>query len=268
MQERIARLKSSRAVDFYVNAFLVALVASWVGEPLSFLKNFQLGPGVATVYVIGMCLTTITMYGGLLLIPMTMCALLSRLDEIEVDVETVLHRDKRATYGSIETGEINVDLSEKCSQWTQAYSMIRHDAHTVSDKFGTIMIVGLFVFIVDTTSLIALVWEELGPDMAISDVIALLLGYSSNAVVLVLTYYSIAFLVTKCEHYIGPSLAILSSQNANVPQLLAVTNMFLHAPIRIHVGNFEVGPEHANAVALWFVGLFLVVFGLKMPGVE
>lgn len=41
VQERMARLKSSRAVDFYGNAFLIALVAGWVGEPLSFLKNFQ-----------------------------------------------------------------------------------------------------------------------------------------------------------------------------------------------------------------------------------
>ena len=100
------------------------------------------------------------------------------------------------------------------------------------------------------------------------DILAMLLAFTSNAIMIVGALYSTAFMVTQCAHHIGPNVAILAARFTDVPQLSIMSMMFLQAPIRLHVGNFEVSPEYANAIAMWFIGLFLVVFGIKIPGAE
>jgi len=50
------------------------------------------------------------------------------------------------------------------------------------------------------------------------------------------------------------------------PDLNVLAQTFAHMPIHVHIGNFDVTSEYANALKAWF-GLFLVVFGMKLPQV-
>jgi hypothetical protein len=69
-------------------------------------------------------------------------------------------------------------------------------------------------------------------------------------------------------------LAVLSlrtnnnDDNGNAHSSLAVlAQAFVQMPIRLQTGNFNVTSEYANALTAWLFGLFLVVFGMKLPQV-
>jgi len=79
---------------------------------------------------------------------------------------------------------------------------------------------------------------------------------------------NIAYLVTECKEHIGPKLSILACRRPTQRFYRCLAATFLDAPVRFHHGNFELSPEYANALTFWFVGLFLLVFGLKLPGAE
>ena len=161
------------------------------------------------------------------------------------------------------------DPDQRALEWTQRYRAIRKDVHEVSEHFGVPMMLGLFLLVCETTSMIGTLWEEVGLSFGARETTALLLCFSTNAIMVCSAFYSMAYLITECSHHIGPKLAVLAVRcHDQSPRYQVLASAFLHAPIKIHVGVFEVAPEYASAIGLWFFGLFLVVFGLKMPGAE
>eukprot|EP00522_Entomoneis_paludosa_P011186 CAMPEP_0172443878 /NCGR_PEP_ID=MMETSP1065-20121228/4065_1 /TAXON_ID=265537 /ORGANISM="Amphiprora paludosa, Strain CCMP125" /LENGTH=361 /DNA_ID=CAMNT_0013194259 /DNA_START=261 /DNA_END=1346 /DNA_ORIENTATION=- len=154
-------------------------------------------------------------------------------------------------------------------EWTQRYWVIRNDVHNFSKAFGVVMLTGMFLFLCESTSLVGMLWEDLGSKLGFHGTAALLLAYVPNAVMISAGFHNMAYLVMACSHRIGPNLVVLANRcqdqdSSRRYQVLA--SAFLHAPVKISIGIFEVGPEYASTITLFFIGLFLVVFGLKMPG--
>ena len=109
--------------------------------------------------------------------------------------------------------------------------------------------------------------KGVGETLGVRGTTALLLTYSTNSIMICMSFYSIAYLIMQCSHHVGPKLAILAVRcHDQAPRYQVLASTFLHAPIKVHVGIFEVTPEYASFIGLWFLALFLVVFGLKMPG--
>lgn len=77
-------------------------------------------------------------------------------------------------------------------------------------------------------------------------------------------FYSIAYLVVQCQHHVGPKLSLLAARGLPETRELALT--FLLAPVKFHVGTFEVSPEYSNFVSIWLIGLFFYTLGIKIPG--
>ena len=114
-----------------------------------------------------------------------------------------------------------------------------------------------------------MLWEEVGDTLGVQGTTALLLTFCTNAIMICSAFYSMAYLILECSHHIGPKLAVLAVRcHDQSPRYQVLASAFMHAPIKIHIGVFEIAPEYASAIGLWFLGLFLVVFGLKMPGGE
>mmetsp|Transcript_29332 Transcript_29332/g.59458 ORF Transcript_29332/g.59458 Transcript_29332/m.59458 type:complete len:428 (+) Transcript_29332:139-1422(+) len=288
LQTRLDTLIQDRGTIASVNMFLCCVALYSIGELLYFLPRFGFGGIMTIVYVVSVFLSITTFYGAMLVIMLTMRTILTRLIRIEESVDECLIRSNPTSssnnYNAICPGDDGStaqlvgsssssyssggDVKDQIATWTESYRSIRQDVHNISQSFGVIMLAGLFLFTLDTTSMIALLWESLGRTMAPRDVIGLLLSFTSNAAMITAALYSTAFVVTACVHHIGPKIVILAARHEDMRQLPSVAAMFLHAPVRIHVGNFEVSPEYANGVAIWFLGLFLVVFGIKIPGAE
>jgi hypothetical protein len=121
------------------------------------------------------------------------------------------------------------------------------------------------------------VWEQVGSTLTQWQTVLLLLTYTANATVLIMMTFQVAFTNTLCTERIGPRLAVLSLRNVvdhsshetieTKGELNVLAQTFMQAPIRLRVGNFHVTPEYANALAGWFFGLFLIVFGMKLPNI-
>lgn len=297
LQSRIDDLIQDQGTRRSINLTIVCTGLYTVGESIFGLSVYNtISPVAAFVYVVFILVNIATIYFAMLIIMLTMRTTLTRLTRIEESVDDALDHvvsaqmgnsdddNGTSTYNSMSTAAtvmvapnentesaiINTtqyyNWDQLSQEWTNDYRKIRQDVHHVSHYFGGIMLIGLFLFVLDTTTMVAVLWENLGPTMSQKSEFALLLSFSSNAVMIMAAMYSTAFMVTKCNHYIGPKIAMLAASTR--PQLSSVSTLFLHAPIRLHVGNFELSPEYANAISLWFVGLFLLVFGLKIPGSE
>jgi hypothetical protein len=108
----------------------------------------------------------------------------------------------------------------------------------------------MFFSILDMTNMITGLWEENFPDLRMQKIVAILLSFMSNYLVLMTTFFSMVFYVTQCSHYIAPSILILSAQHPNaMEQLQPLAAMCLHAPVKVHVRNFKVSTKYANAVS-------------------
>jgi hypothetical protein len=137
------------------------------------------------------------------------------------------------------------------------------------------MVLGLTMFVVETSNLILSVWSSVGSTLTATQTVCLLLTYMASAVVLMLTVFYAAHTATMCAQSIAPRLAVLSlrtnnndNDNGNAHSSLAVlAQAFVQMPIRLQTGNFNVTSEYANALTAWLFGLFLVVFGMKLPQV-
>ena len=92
--------------------------------------------------------------------------------------------------------------------------------------------------------------------------------YVANASTLLVSTFTASYIIVLCNHTIGPKLAILAALKTEVRQFAALSQAFLLAPVRLHVGNFELSSEYANGLTLWFVGLLLATVGLVAPGGE
>jgi hypothetical protein len=136
------------------------------------------------------------------------------------------------------------------------------------------MVLGLTMFVVETSNLILSVWSSVGSTLTATQTVCLLLTYMANAVVLMLTVFYAAHTATLCAQSIAPRLAVLSLRtnnddngNAQHSSLAVLAQAFVQMPIRLQMGNFNVTSEYANALTAWLFGLFLVVFGMKLPQV-
>jgi hypothetical protein len=131
------------------------------------------------------------------------------------------------------------------------------------------MVLGLTMFVVETSNLILSVWSSVGSTLTATQTVCLLLTYMASAVVLILTVFYTAHTATICAQSIAPRLAVLSLRtHGNNHSLAAVlAQAFVQMPIRLQTGNFNVTSEYANALTAWLFGLFLVVFGMKLPQV-
>eukprot|EP00529_Nitzschia_sp_RCC80_P028094 CAMPEP_0113505066 /NCGR_PEP_ID=MMETSP0014_2-20120614/35094_1 /TAXON_ID=2857 /ORGANISM="Nitzschia sp." /LENGTH=268 /DNA_ID=CAMNT_0000400305 /DNA_START=437 /DNA_END=1243 /DNA_ORIENTATION=- /assembly_acc=CAM_ASM_000159 len=163
------------------------------------------------------------------------------------------------------------DPDQRALEWTQSYRMIRRDVHEISEHFGVPMLAGMLLFTCETTSMVAALWEEVGQEIGTRGVTSILMCFATNAIMICAAMYSMAYLILECYHHIGPKLAVLAVRcHDHAPRFQVLATTFMHAPVKIHVGIFEVSAEYASAIGLWFLGLFLVVFGLtvRMPGAE
>lgn len=153
-------------------------------------------------------------------------------------------------------------------RWLEAYRSIRHDIHELSETFGPRMLAALFFMILEFTTTITFMYEEMKDEFTGFFLFCLLASFGANATMISMVFFNMAFPVTRCSHHIGPKLSMIATKRSDNPQYQQLATTFLLAPVRVHVGNFEVSPEHANGVTAWFAALFLLVFGLTMPGLE
>ena len=153
-------------------------------------------------------------------------------------------------------------------RWLEAYRSIRHDIHELSETFGPRMLAALFLMILEFTATITFSYEEMKDEFTGFFLFCLLASFGANATMISMVFFNMAFPVTRCSHHIGPKLSMIATKRSDNPQYQQLATTFLLAPVRVHVGNFEVSPEHANGVTAWFAALFLLVFGLTMPGLE
>lgn len=152
--------------------------------------------------------------------------------------------------------------------WLNQYGELRHLMHDLSESVGAKYLILLFLFSVEVSSMIGTIWEAMRDGMTWSSTSFFLLAYVANATVVLLSTFSAAYIPVVCGHYIGPKLAMLVAVQDEVPKFGALSQAFLLAPIRLHVGNFELSPEYSSALMFWFVGLMLACAGLVSPGSE
>ena len=289
LQSRLSLLYNDRGTVRVINMWLISALIYLCGDFIEFLPSFlstweRLAYAVFTLGNVGVC------YGGILLVILSIRVILVRLYYIEHQVEDALDLSMPPGYQTFEnnyvqsnstagaeegealnagsdTGPINHRAQSQV--WTEEYCLIRNVVHDFSENFGSQMLFGLFLFLCETTNMITFLWEEAGDKLGFRDMVALMLCFAVNAFLICAVFYSMAFLVVESSHHIGPKIIILAVRfEGETTGYQALALAFLHAPPKVHVGVFEVAPEYATAVFLWFLGLFLLVFGLKMPGAE
>lgn len=297
VQERLALLWHDDAGTRTILRLVAGCLALyWVSDFLYFAPTFAGGFASRVTYGVWLAGNIGTIYVALTLVTLAFRILLLRLRRIEHQVQQALRQDENrwddplrdyATFRHAAAASHNGDrplattladdkqdnddddawratLDGQVLQWSREYGCIRRHVHDIAHAMGRRLLVSVLLFVCEATSQLGM-WEHYHKQVSWKASMSLVGCYTSNAIVLTTMLLSMASLVTACAHQIGPALAQLAVRHANVRmQCLATT--FLQAPIKLHVGLFEVGPEYANAIALWFLALFLVVFGLKMPG--
>jgi hypothetical protein len=284
---RLEILSQDQGTKILINYFLICLVFYTFGDCYFFYINVPGNKPLFPLYIIATVLNIGVIYGAMLLATITARAILTRLFSIEHEVDAALESvtTAMAYYGSNSSSNNAADhdrvvllvsstvdgSAQSRSSWLQAYQSIRHDMHGISESYGTRMLFVLLLFVIETSATIGSVWESIGESFDKVEVALMMTIFVANSSLLVVTFFSYAYIVTQCVHHIGPKLSMLAAARSGENQnqnLFMLAHTFLLAPIRLHVGNFEVSPEYANAMSFWFLGLFLVVFGLHMPGVE
>ena len=181
-------------------------------------------------------------------------------------------------------------LEDQILEWTNEYNALRHHVHDISHTMGYRLLVTLLLFACELTTFMG-TYRDYFQEQAMEDEedlftftsrtlsMTFLLCFVSSATMLVLTLSTMAWLVPICKHRIGPELAILAIYsntndssnhdcgNRSSQQLHSLAMILLTEPVKLHVGLFEMGSEYANGMGLFFLALFLFVFGLKLPGV-
>ena len=292
---RLQDLANDKGTIFVINLVCTSLIMYLVGE-FFFFQKLVPNAIMKAAYASSILFNIGIFYIAVLYVILTMRVALTRLFDIEKSVHSVLaqastsYRDAQPSprYQTFEDDAAeqanpsptpppirgdNISAStappeivQQVLNWGEDYQSIRFDVVNMSEHFGPRMLLGLFLFVLDSTSVIAVAWEALEESLSVGEIFCMLISFVSNVLVITAAFYSMAFLVTECAHHIGPALSMLSVKYPGVPEVQSLATSFLLAPIRVHVGNFEVSPEYSNAIVLWFIGLFLLVFGLKAPG--
>jgi hypothetical protein len=281
---RCELLVHDKGTRMIINLATFCLVCYMTGDVGYFSQT--IAPGISFVLLYGAVLLVemLIWYGALLMLMLSMRAILIRLFMVENEVNEAVERyvAPSTMYSSMSQSEVppavgsggtnnNEDASAQGSQamrWLEAYRSIRHDIHEISENFGPRMLAALFFLILEVTASITVTWEEMKDEFSGYDLFCLLASYGSNITMIIMAFFTMAFPVTRCSHHIGPKLSMLATKRSDNAQYQQLATTFLLAPVRIHVGNFEVSPEYANGITAWFAALFLLVFGLTMPGME
>jgi len=287
--------------QWILNWVPIFVVLYTTGDCYYFLELFETSMRIKCIYVAAVAVNIGTIYlalvGTILTARFTLTQLYVVEQQVQADLDLCLEHSnattatvaavtasQQSTYATFVDNTVRTSngmnrLQQSGSEeaaittlrWLESYRSIRHDLHIVSETFGPRMLLGLFLFLVDVTSMVLVGFEQLIKDItsASSHKVApfFLQMYIPNAAMLVVTLFNMAYTQTECIQYIGPKLSMLVVRRPNRWQYSSLACMFLLAALRIHVGNFEVTPEYSNALTLWFLALLLYVFGLKAPGV-
>lgn len=226
------------------------------------------------LYPIAILLNIGSIYTTLLWCTLVARIALMRLHVIEREVDEAVDNYVTSSYESLNTSshlqEIpeNQAVKDLCERWLQGYRSTRHDLHHLGKSFGRRFLVISFLWIVEVSSMVLVIFDEMSARMTVKQISLFLLIWCANCLAIILVLFNMAYIHTLCSHHIGPKLSMLAMRHAQYPEYSALASTFLLAPIRLHVGNFEVGSEYANAITLWLFSLLLLIFGLKGPGAE
>lgn len=287
-QQRLELLQKDQTTQWLIVAVATCYVTYIVGDVAFFIPISPYYQVISTwpIYLLAVTTNIGFIYQAFLLTILTMRAFCVRLQELERDIATVVATTKSASNNNnnnnnsvsstttTTTPGVDIILSDKVTHWVDCYEELRNHMHSVSRHFGFRMVLGLTMFVVETSNLILSVWSSVGSTLTATQTVCLLLTYMANAVVLMLTVFYAAHTATLCAQSIAPRLAVLSLRtnnddngNAQHSSLAVLAQAFVQMPIRLQTGNFNVTSEYANALTAWLFGLFLVVFGMKLPQV-
>jgi len=288
---RIRLLQRDPATQRLVVAVLVCYIVYVAGDasffiPLSPNKDTHIVTCI--LYLLAVLTNMAFIYQGFFLAILTMRAMVVRLHELERSVDTALQEQTLATVPrpSLSPSSLSAITTdgyahhpqqsaiqgvprEQVLDWTQQFQELRDDMQMLSNHFGVRMAIGITMFVVEASNMILNVWEAVGSTLTRQQIVLLLLMYAANAAILIMATFQAAYTVTLCTERIGPSIALLSLRTTHSPDRAAELNVLaqtcMQAPIRLRVGNFHITGDYANALTAWFFGLFLVVFGMKLP---
>ena len=255
---------------FFIVVFCFALYM--MGELLFYLNSF---PAFfqKILYVACTAGAMILMYGALALVMFSFQALFARLEHLEAAVDEALQQSSQtANYHTFSLTPANngdntsstFDPQTAVLEWSTEYTDIRHHLHDISLAMGRRLLLALLFYICEVSTQLA-GFHALEDELPIAKAANVFMFDFANTVMLVTTLFSIASIVTKCAHRIGPKVAVLAIRHPGVP-MQCLSMALMQAPVKFHVGMFEIGPEYAMATALWFFALILLVFGYSMPG--
>jgi hypothetical protein len=275
-QQRLELLQKDHTTQWLIVAVATCYVTYIVGDVAFFIPISPYSQVISTwpIYLLAVTTNIGFIYQAFLLTILTMRAFCVRLQEVERDIATVVASTTISACNNnnnnVSTPVVVVDIiSDKVTHWVDCYEELRNHMQSVSRHFGFRMVLGLTMFVVETSNLILSVWSSVGSTLTATQTVCLLLTYMASAVMLILTVFYTAHTATICAQSIAPRLAILSlrthGNNHNLAAVLA--QAFVQMPIRLQTGNFNVTSEYANALTAWLFGLFLVVFGMKLPQV-
>ena len=272
--------ESDSATRKYIYMYLLLSVLFTIGDTGYYWMstvaiqnhNIHLTVWWTLLYILACWVTIVCRYTAFLWALLVARVVLCRLRSIENEVEEAVNHFVTSTYNSLRNlPDDDAERSEALAQterWLQGYRSTRYDFHQVGQTFGWQFLLAMFLFIVNLTSMVLVCFETLKSSLSMIDLGFFLLSYSSSAIVMVSLLFNMAYIQTACACHIGPKLSMLAMRHAEFPEYSALASTFLLAPIRFHVGNFHMSSEYANAITLWFFSLFLLVFGLRAPGLE
>ena len=176
----------------------------------------------------------------------------------------------------------------QAQRWLRTYHDVRHDLHSIADsKYGLIYIIAVAMFVVDTSGIILTAYNELSKkddennehendedhnededdtNNTKSNLFFFIGVFIPNACMLIMTVHTISYIPTLCQVFIGPKLSMLSTIYPNCVEYTRLATTYMVAPIKFHVGNLEISSEYSNGLSIMFLGIFLFVFGITLPG--
>ena len=277
---RQQQLEKDPATQRLVIAVVICYVVYIVGDAAFFIPLSPRHTHFTTylVYLLAVLTNMAFIYQGFFLAILTMRAMVVRLHDLETRVDAVLKEKTKSTTIAATSGPEDTAAAlrshtdvprEQLLEWVQHFQELRDDMQILSNHFGVRLAVGITMFVVEASNMILNVWEAIGSTLTRQQTILLLLMYAANAAMLIMVTFQAAYTVTLCTERIGPSIALLSLRTAHSPDRAAELNVLaqtcMQAPIRLRAGNFHITADYANALTAWFFGLFLLVFGMKLP---
>jgi hypothetical protein len=286
-EERLKLLQDDPGTQRLVMAVLICYLVYVLGDAAFFIPISPRHTHVTTyvVYLLAVLTNMGFIYQGFLLTILAMRAFIVRLHALENEINHVLqqetifaamnqeHQSPASTTRRLSSPVLVVKHRRPevpVLRWTHTYQELRHDMLNLSHHFGFRMVVGVVMFVVEVTNIILSCWEAIGSHLTKLQTVLLILTYAANAAILIMVVFQTAYTATLSMEQIGPAVAILSLRRAShsadqAAELNVLAQTFMQAPIRLRAGNFHVNADYANALTAWFFGLFLAIFGMKLP---